>query len=111
MLVLALAKKSYIWMLIIPVIPFILELINTIVFKKEGEQKSKTFTPKISGIKGIDDEQDTEITYFFGQELTDNKTTLEQYIKNIENVTKENIIKIANSVTINTIYFLEKGEH
>ena len=40
-------------MLIIPVIPFILELINTIVFKKEGEQKSKTFTPKISGIKGI----------------------------------------------------------
>lgn len=53
MLVLALAKKSYIWMLIIPVIPFILELINTIVFKKEGEQKSKTFTPKISGIKGI----------------------------------------------------------
>ena len=44
-------------------------------------------------------------------ELTDNKTTLEQYIKNIENVTKEDIIKIANSVYINTIYFLEKGEH
>ena len=53
MLVLALAKKSYIWMLIIPVIPFMLELINTIVFRKEGEQKSKTFTPKISGVKGI----------------------------------------------------------
>ena len=34
------------------VIPFILELINNVILKKEGEQKQKTFTPKISGIKG-----------------------------------------------------------
>ena len=79
------------------------------IFSDEDIQNAKKGI--ISGIKGIDDEQDTEITYFFGQELTDNKTTLEQYIKNIENVTKEDIVKIANSVTINTIYFLEKGEH
>ena len=79
------------------------------MFSDEDIQNAKKGI--ISGIKGIDDEQDTEITYFFGQELTDNKTTLEQYIKNIENVTKDDIIKIANSVTINTIYFLEKGEH
>ena len=79
------------------------------IFSDEDIQNAKKGI--ISGIKGIDDEQDTEITYFFGQELTDNKTTLEQYIKNIENVTKEDIIKIANSVYINTIYFLEKGEH
>ena len=74
------------------------------MFSDEDIQNAKKGI--ISGIKGIDDEQDTEITYFFGQELTDNKTTLEQYIKNIENVTKDDIIKIANSVTINTIYFL-----
>ena len=79
------------------------------IFSDEDIQNAKKGI--ISGIKGIDDEQDTEITYFFGQELTDNKTTLEQYIKNIENVTKEDIIKIANSVYINTIYFLKKGEH
>ena len=36
----------------IAIIPFILELINNIIFKKEGEEKQKTFTPKISGIKG-----------------------------------------------------------
>ena len=37
---------------IIAVFPFLLETINILVFKKEGEQKQKTFTPKISGIKG-----------------------------------------------------------
>ena len=37
---------------IILVFPFILEILNRLIFKKEGEQKQKTFTPKISGIKG-----------------------------------------------------------
>lgn len=39
-------------LIMIAIIPFILELINNIIFKKEGEEKQKTFTPKISGIKG-----------------------------------------------------------
>ena len=60
----------------------------------------------ISSIKSIDDEQDTEITYFFGQELTNNKISLDEYINKIKKITKEDIIKIANSITINTIYFL-----
>ena len=48
-------KKIYMAIFIlslIAIIPFILELLNFIIFKKEGEQKQKTFTPKISGIKG-----------------------------------------------------------
>ena len=61
----------------------------------------------ISGIKGINDEQDTEITYYFGQELTDAKTSLEEYIEKIQKVTKQDIVKIANSVSVNTIYFLK----
>lgn len=64
----------------------------------------------ISGIKSIDDEQDTEITYFFGQELSNNKVSLDDYIKIVENITKEDIVKIANSITINTIYFLKNIE-
>ena len=64
----------------------------------------------ISTIKSIDDEQDTEITYFFGQELTDNKISLDEYINKIEKITKEDIVKIANSITINTIYFLKNIE-
>ena len=61
----------------------------------------------ISTIKSIDDEQDTEITYFFGQELSEEKMSIDEYIKKIENVTKENITKIAKSLKINTIYFLK----
>ena len=61
----------------------------------------------VSTIKSIDDEQDTEITYFFGQELTNDKISLEDYINKIENVTKEDVIEIGNLITINTIYFLK----
>ncbi len=37
---------------LISILPYILEIINSIVFRREGEQKQKTFTPKIDGIKG-----------------------------------------------------------
>ncbi len=39
-------------MLIVAVFPYLLELLNRCIFRKEGEEKQKTFTPKISGIKG-----------------------------------------------------------
>ena len=61
----------------------------------------------ISGIRSIDDEQDTEITYFLGQELTNSKTSLEQYIEKIKKVNKQDIIDVANSISINTVYFLK----
>ncbi len=75
------------------------------VFTDEDIQNAKKGI--ISGIKAIDDEQDTEITYFFGQELTDTKTSLDEYMEKIQNVTKEDIIKVANAVTVNTVYFLK----
>ena len=34
------------------VLPFLLEIANIIIFKKEGEHKQETFTPKITGIIG-----------------------------------------------------------
>ena len=37
----------------IAIFPYLLEIINACIFKKEGEEKQKTFTPKISGIQGI----------------------------------------------------------
>ena len=61
----------------------------------------------ISGIKSIDDEQDTEITYFLGQELTDSKISLDQYIDKIQKVNKQDIIDVANSINVNTVYFLK----
>ena len=61
----------------------------------------------ISAIKGIEEEQDTEITYYFGQELSGNEIGTEEYINEIEKVTREDILNVANSVNINTIYFLK----
>lgn len=60
----------------------------------------------ISMIKSIPDEQDTGITYYLGQELSEYKMTFEEYEKEIEAVTKEEIIDFAKKVSINTIYFL-----
>ena len=37
---------------LVSIFPFLLEILNHFIFKKEGEKKQKTFTPKISGIKG-----------------------------------------------------------
>ena len=86
-----------------------------IIRKQLEDMKNGIFTDEdienakkgiISGIKSIDDEQDTEITYFLGQELTDSKISLEQYIEKIQKVTKQDIVNVANSININTIYFL-----
>ena len=40
-------------LILILIIPYIVETFNYLVGKKEGEEKQKTFTPKISGLKGI----------------------------------------------------------
>lgn len=60
----------------------------------------------IESVKSIPSEQDTEITYYYGQELSDRFMTLEEYIKNIEKQSKEEIVDLANQVQMNTIYFL-----
>ena len=57
-------------------------------------------------IKAIEDEQDTGIIYSFSQELSERRLTPEEYIKRIDKISKEDILKIANKVTINTVYFL-----
>ena len=57
-------------------------------------------------IKGISSEQDAEITYYYGQELSDGFTSLEEYENNINSVTKQEIEEIANAVWIDTVYFL-----
>ena len=60
----------------------------------------------IAQLKTIDDEQDTQITYYFGQELTANPISVEEYTEKIEAVNKEDIINVAKKVRVNTIYFL-----
>lgn len=89
-----------------------LELIR----KQIDDMKSGDFTEEelenskqgiIASIKTIYDEQDTQIMYYFGQELTNAKISLEQYMEKIQNVTKQGVIDVAKNVNINTIYFLK----
>ena len=62
----------------------------------------------ISTIKCIPDEQDTELTYYFGQEISNSNIDAKEYIEKIDKVTKEQIVELARKIKINTIYFLEK---
>lgn len=61
----------------------------------------------IAAIKSIDDEQDTEIMYFFGQELSINKLDINKYMDRISKVNKQNVVDIANKISVNTVYFLK----
>ena len=60
----------------------------------------------ISNIESIDDEQDTEIIYFLGQELSGKNVLLEEYMEKVEDVTRNQIQDFAKKININTIYFL-----
>ena len=60
----------------------------------------------ISTINFIPEEQDTELMYYFSQELSGYEMSSEEYIAKINSITKENIIDLANRIQVNTIYFL-----
>ena len=60
----------------------------------------------ISNIEGISDEQDTEIIYFLGQELSGRNVSLKQYVEFVQDVNKNEIEDFAKKININTVYFL-----
>lgn len=74
-------------------------------FSDEDIQNAKNLI--LATIDNIPEEQDTEISYYFGQEMEKTKVSLEEYKQKIENVSKEQIVEVANSMSINTIYFLK----
>ena len=73
-------------------------------FTEEDMENAKKLI--VSSVKGISSEQDTEITYYYGQELSDTFTTIDDYVTKINNVTKSNIEEVAKEIWINTVYFL-----
>lgn len=60
----------------------------------------------IAMIKSIPEEQDSEMMYYFGQEISEHKMEYAEYEENVQKVQKQDVIDIANSIRINTIYFL-----
>ena len=73
-------------------------------FTEEDLQNAKKYM--VSGLQSVQDEQDSEITYYIGQELSGKLTTFDEYIEEINKVSIQDIENVANSININTIYFL-----
>lgn len=73
-------------------------------FTEEDIENAKKYMA--NGIRSVEEEQDTEITYYIGQELSGLNTSLKQYQEEIQKVNKNDIVDIANKIQINTIYFL-----
>ena len=95
------------------------EKTKTLIIKLLNDMKEGNFTDDDiikakeyiwAGIEKIEQEQDSMILFIFEQELSANKITIEEYKKKIMSVTKEEILEIAKSIQINTIYFLKDGE-
>lgn len=73
-------------------------------FTEEDLINSKKYM--ISGIQAAQDEQDSEITYYIGQELSGTLTTFDEYEKKINEVKLDDVKNVGSKVKINTIYFL-----
>ena len=77
---------------------------------KQGEFTDKNIEEAkaniISTINFIPEEQDTELMYYFSQELSGYEMSYEEYIKKINSINKDDIIDLANRIQVNTIYFL-----
>ena len=73
-------------------------------FSDEDIESSKQLI--FASYKSVKESQDSEINYYFAQELANEFVSIEKNIEDIESVTKEQIIDIANKIQLNTIYFL-----
>ena len=74
-------------------------------FNEEDIKNAKTIIE--SSVGSIPESQDSEITYYLSQELSDEFVSIEDYINKINDVKIEQIVDIAKKIQINTIYFLK----
>lgn len=73
-------------------------------FEEKDVEQAKQFI--IHGINSIVEDQETGVNYYISQEFLNTSVTPEEYIEKINNVTKDEIVQIAQKIRINTIYFL-----
>ncbi len=74
-------------------------------FSEEDLENAKKIM--LATIESVTEEQDTEMTYYYGQELSDRFVSVEDYKKYISEVSKEQIIELAKTIQVNTVYFLK----
>ena len=73
-------------------------------FSEEELANAKKYV--ISSIKTVQEEQDTSIIYYIGQELSGYNISFEEYEEKIKEINMSQIKEIANKIEINSIYFL-----
>ncbi|MBO5348945.1 MAG: insulinase family protein [Clostridia bacterium] len=78
-------------------------------FSEENIESAKQLI--YASYKSVPDTQDSELTYYFAQELSDEFVSLDENIEKVKAVTKEQILEVAKKVQINTIYFLTGEEN
>lgn len=74
-------------------------------FSEEDLENAKKIM--LATIDSVTEEQDTEMTYYYGQELSDRFVSVEDYKKYTSEVSKEQIVKLAKTIQVNTVYFLK----
>ena len=75
-------------------------------FSDEDIQHAKELI--IASFKAMQDEQDSEISFYFGREIQKQSKDIDKQIKEVSEVTKQNIVDVANKIKINTIFFLTR---
>ena len=63
----------------------------------------------LAGIDSINEEQDSQILFKYGQELSKMELDIDDYKEKIKNVTYNEIKEFSKYIQINCIYFLKNG--
>ena len=88
-----------------------------IIKEQIEDMKNGKFTDKdiqdakeliIASYKSMQDEQDSEISFYFGREIQKESNDINMEIEKISKVSKEDIVEIAKKIKINTIFFLTR---
>lgn len=90
------------------------EIFAQIELMKQGQFTKTEFDAAVKSIinslRTIGDNIAYICDYYLGQVITDTRTSLEEYIAEIEKVTPEGVVKVARKVELQMIYFLTGKE-
>ena len=73
-------------------------------FTEDDIENAKRFI--YAGIDSIKEEQNTAIIFYYGEEMSKNKISIEEYYDKIKNISRKDIMEIAKKIKIDTVYFL-----
>ncbi|MBQ4111128.1 MAG: insulinase family protein [Clostridia bacterium] len=91
------------------------EILAQLECVKKGEISDMEITAAkkylVNMLRSLNDSAFSIEDFYLSGVITGNITTIEEYIENIEKVTKEQIVEVAKKVKLNTVYYLTgKGE-